>query len=128
MLVSVEETNAMIEKLEQDLKLFASNSNLEEQLESSVKHLPAYIKILKSHIGQLKTVLQLDNHNRRSLDNVNLAKPVRQLIEIFSKLSDEDILIIEELYNLARNWQSEDEEIAIEAKETVSAKEAQEMS
>jgi len=127
MLVS-SETKAMIDKLEQDLKVFDSNTNLEEKLESSVKHLPAYIKILKSHIGQLKNVLQLDNHNRRTLENINLAKPVRQLIEIFSKLGDEDILIIEELYNLARNWQSDAANMAIEAQETINAKEAQEMS
>jgi hypothetical protein len=127
MLVSTE-TKALIEKLEKDLKLSDANSNLEDKLESSVKHLPAYIKILKSHIGQLKNVLQLDNHNRRTLENVNLAKPVRQLIEIFSKLADEDILIIEELYNLARNWQSESSEISVASNEEVSAKETQEMS
>jgi hypothetical protein len=122
------EMNEMIAKLEKDLKSFDSNKNLEDQLESSVKHLPAYIKIVKSHIGQLKNVLQLDSHNRRTLETVTLAKPVKQLIEIFSKLTDEDITIIEELYSLARNWQIENEVITNQSSETINAIETQELS
>ncbi len=110
MVISAELKN-MIDKLGEDLKLFSDENNLEAQLESAVKHIPAYIKIIKSHLGQLNSVLQLDNHNRRNIDSVNLARPVRQLIEMFELMADEDILVIEELHSIAKNWNIDEDEI-----------------
>jgi len=82
-------------------------NSLDVELESASKHVPAYVKIVKGHIEQLREVLQLENHNRRTLESVGLAKPVQQLMTMFQKLHDEDIQLLEELAFAARNWQPE---------------------
>lgn len=88
----------------------SSPKTLDSELSSAAKHVPAYVKVVKGHIEQLRQVLQLENHNSRSLENVNLAKPVEQLIEIFRMLEDEDVQLLEELSYAARNWQTETSE------------------
>ena len=62
------------ERLKQGLHAFkAENGNLEFAFESAAKHMPVYLKIVKSHIEQLAKVLQLETHNHRSLENASLA-------------------------------------------------------
>ena len=115
------ENNQDMANLHKDLKQAlasfpAGMDCLEVQLESSAKHIPAYIKIAKSHIDQLQRVLQSPNHNHKTLESVNLARPVQQLIEIFTKLEEEDLAIIENLAISAKNWHSEIEYAKIETK------------
>lgn len=81
-----------------------NGKTMETELESASKHLPAYIKIVKSHIDQLKSVLELENHNHRTLENAGLAAPVQQLIKLFRSLKDQDIQLLEDLAHTARNW------------------------
>ncbi|MDB6096359.1 MAG: hypothetical protein JWM09_637 [Francisellaceae bacterium] len=87
--------------------------SLEIQLESAAKHVPAYLKIVKGHIEQLATVLQMESHNCRTLDNAGLAEPVKQLIEIFKILKEEDLSVLESLAIEASNWEEEIIEIDI---------------
>jgi hypothetical protein len=97
-----------MQKLKQDLTAFPEGMNsLESELESSAKHIPAYLKIVKGHIDQLAKVLELENHNHRTLETASLAEPVQQLIRLFRELHDEDLQILEELAVAARNWQPE---------------------
>lgn len=97
-------------ELKTQLKIVQENlkndRTLESELESAAKHLPAYIKIVKSHIDQLRNVLELENHNHRTLENAGLAAPVQQLIKLFNTLRDSDIQLLEDLAVAARNWQS----------------------
>ncbi len=103
-----EEINTLIGNLEQNLNSFPDEMNsLEYELESAAKQIPAYIKIVKSHIDQLRRVLELENHNHRTLENAGLAAPVQQLIKLFTTLKDEDIQLLEDLAIAARNWQPE---------------------
>lgn len=100
-------TEEELEKLRKDLASFPKGTdNLSIQLESVLKHILTYLKIVKGHIGQLSSVLQLESHNHRTLETANLAQPVLQLIKIFDKLEDSDIQRIEELSIIAKNWQS----------------------
>jgi len=102
------ELQSLIATLKEDLEQFPEGMNsLDVELESASKHVPAYVKIVKGHIEQLREVLQLENHNRRTLESVGLAKPVQQLMTMFQKLHDEDIQLLEELAFAARNWQPE---------------------
>ncbi|HSX20139.1 MAG TPA: hypothetical protein VLG38_03330 [Gammaproteobacteria bacterium] len=88
---------------------------LESELESAAKHIPAYIKIVKGHIEQLRNVLELENHNHRTLENAGLAAPVQQLIKLFNTLRDTDIQLLEDLAHAARNWHPEMSEEALTA-------------
>ena len=100
------------------LKLFpAGTDSLDIQLESASKHIPAYIKIVKSHIDQLKSVLELENHNHKTLETAGLAKPVKQLIEMFKVLTDEDLNMLDNMAMVSKKWQTQVEEVATEATE-----------
>ena len=80
------------------------NAYLDFVLESAAKHLPVYFKIVKSHIEQLATVLDLDTHYHRNLDNAGLAEPVLQLIQLFRELSIQDIELLENLSMETHHW------------------------
>jgi hypothetical protein len=77
-------------------------ASLEVALESVVKHLPVYLKVIKSHIEQLSRVLNTEQHNHKTLETADLAQPVRQLMTIFKKLSDDDLLTMEQLASLSK--------------------------
>ena len=104
-----------INVLQDHLKDLPENLNsLDVELEFSAKHIPAYDKILKSHITQLAEVLQSDNHAHQSINTVNLAHPVKQLIQIFELLEEDDIQIFDELSQVVRAWQSETAQVHAE--------------
>lgn len=104
--LSDHEIKNLLQSLQQDLAAFPPGmGSLEYELESAAKHIPAYIKIVKGHIDQLRKVLELENHNHRTLESAGLAAPVQQLIKLFNTLEDEDITLLEELALAARNWQ-----------------------
>lgn len=106
--LSDHELNELLHTLQQDLQAFPEGMNsLEAELESAAKHIPAYLKIVKSHIEQLRRVLELENHNHRTLESAGLAAPVQQLIKLFNTLQDDDIQLLEDLALAARNWQPE---------------------
>lgn len=96
-----------IRALQDSLDVSEGKKTLESELESAAKHIPAYIKIVKSHIEQLRSVLELENHNHRTLENAGLATPVQQLIKLFNNLRDSDIQLLEDLAHAARNWHPE---------------------
>lgn len=98
----------LLNNLQQSLIAFPEDMNsLEYELESAARHIPAYIKVIKSHIEQLRHVLSLENHNHRTLETAGLAAPVQQLIKLFNTLTDDDIAMLEELAHAARNWHPE---------------------
>lgn len=102
------EIKSLLNKLQENIAAHAEGkSSLETELESAAKHIPAYIKIVKSHIEQLRNVLELENHNHRTLENAGLAAPVQQLIKLFNSLQDDDIQMLEDLAHAARNWHPE---------------------
>jgi hypothetical protein len=106
--LSDHEITGLLQTLQQDLAAFPPGTgSLESELEAAAKHIPAYLKIVKSHIDQLRTVLELENHNHRTLENAGLTPPVQQLIKLFSTLQEEDIGLLEELAAAARNWQTD---------------------
>ena len=120
-MVITTENNQDIANLHKDLKQAlasfpAGMDCLEVQLESSAKHIPIYTKIVKSHIDQLKRVLESPNHNNKTLESVGLAESVQQLIKIFTNLEEDDLALIENLAISAKNWRSEIEYARIEAK------------
>ncbi len=91
-------------RLKSELSAFKPEAAcLSAAFESASKHMPVYLKIIKGHIEQLAKVLQLETHNHRSLENAGLAEPVIQLIKLFSKLTEEDIKLLEILAEEARN-------------------------
>ncbi len=99
-----------IERLKQDLSAFSKESAfLENALESAIKHIPAYLKIVKGHIDQLAKVLALETHDHRNLDNVGLAEPVMQLMQLFRELNDDDLQLLETLAYETRHWQTHPE-------------------
>lgn len=89
------------------VKQLLGTVSLAEELEMTVKHIPTYTKIIKNHIVQLQNVLASDKHNNKNLDNINLSSTVKQLINIFDKLQNDDLQLLEDLQNLAVNWQVE---------------------
>jgi len=106
--LSDNEVKTLLQVLQQDLNAFPEGMNsLEYELESAAKHVPAYIKVVKGHIEQLRKVLELENHNHRTLESAGLAAPVQQLIKLFNALQEEDIQLLEDLAITARNWQSD---------------------
>ena len=106
--ISDHDLKVLLNNLKQNLMAFPEGMNsLEYELESAAKHIPAYIKVIKSHIEQLRNVLALENHNHRTLETAGLALPVQQLIKLFNTLTDDDILMLEELAHAARNWHPE---------------------
>lgn len=124
--LSDNEIQKLLATLKDDLQQFPEGMNaLDVELESASKHVPAYVKIVKGHIDQLRAVLQLENHNHRTLESVGLARPVQQLMHIFAELQEDDVQLLEELAFAARNWQPEasDEMIAenVEPAETTAS-------
>jgi len=106
--LSDHEIKSLLQTLQQDLDAFPEGMNsLEYELESAAKHVPAYIKVVKGHIEQLRKVLELENHNHRTLETAGLAAPVQQLIKLFNNLQDEDIQLLEDLAITVRNWHLE---------------------
>ena len=111
--------NALLAKLKEDLTAFPEGMNtLAVELESSSKHLPAYLKIVKTHIDQLAKVLGTENHYNRKIEAIPLAEPVRQLISLFRVLEEQDLQILEDLAKAAKTWQNgaaslEEEEIIV---------------
>ena len=104
--VNTKNIAGLMQKLKEDLNAFPAGMNsLEAELEASAKHLPAYLKIVKTHIDQLAKVLGTDNHNNRKIETTALAEPVKQLISLFRILQDEDLHLLEELAKAAKNWQ-----------------------
>jgi len=103
--LSEKDVKGMLERLRYDLEAFKKESQtLAQVFESAAKHMPVYLKIVKGHIEQLAKVLELETHNHRRLDNVGLALPVIQLIQLFRELSEEDIQLLETLVAEARSW------------------------
>jgi len=99
----------LLQQLNQDLNAFPEGTGyLDLGLESSVKHIPAYLKIVKGHIDQLGTVLELEAHNHQNLANAELALPVIQLIKLFQELKEQDSQLLETLAMAAINWQGEE--------------------
>jgi hypothetical protein len=90
-----------------ELKQSIGDNNLLQQLEMAAKHLPTYNKIIKNHISQLESVLALDAHNNKTLNDINLSPVVKQLMAIFSQLEADDLEKLEELYQAAASWQTE---------------------
>ena len=66
-------------------------SSLYAALEAITKHMPVYLKVVKSHIEQLARVLNSEQHNYKSIEAANLAQPVKQLMIIFKELNDDDL-------------------------------------
>lgn len=111
--LSDKDVRIQLERLKQDLRNFPDSTNsLEVQFESAAKHIPAYLKIVKGHITQLAEVLELETHDHRNLDNVGLAEPVTQLMQLFRDLDEQDIQLIETLAYETRNWQKVSESSA----------------
>ena len=104
--LSDHELKALLQTVKQNLDaLPVDMASMESELESAAKHVPAYVKVVKGHIDQLRKVLELENHNHRTLENAGLTAPVQQLINLFSALEEEDIQLLEELAVTAHNWQ-----------------------
>lgn len=100
--------NALIQKLKEDLTAFPEGmDSLANALESTTKHLPAYLRIVKTHIEQLAKVLGTENHFNRKIETTNLAEPVKQLINLFKVLEEQDLTVLEDLAKAAKNWQVE---------------------
>lgn len=105
--LSNQEIKNLLNKLHETLNYDDKPKSLASELESAAKHIPAYIKIIKCHIDQLRSVLELENHNHRTLESAGLALPLQQLIKIFNTLKDGDIQMLEDLAHAAYNWQPE---------------------
>lgn len=118
--------NALMQKLKEDLSAFPEGMNtLASELESSSKQLPAYLKIVKTHIDQLAKVLGTESHFNRKIETTPLAEPVRQLISLFRVLEEQDLQLLEDLAKASKNWQFEsnqtfDEEILTKSASTAS--------
>lgn len=98
----------LLEQVKRNVMAFpADTASLQTTLESTLKHLPAYLTIVKSHLDQLATVLELANHGHQDLSKAALAKPVSQLMNIFKELREEDFQTLENLFYATANWQTE---------------------
>ena len=98
----------LLEQLKRDVVAFPEETAfLQTALESTMKHLPAYLTIVKSHIEQLAKVLELENHHHQELAKANLAEPVNQLIQLFKELRDQDFQTLENLFLATTTWQTD---------------------
>ncbi len=98
----------LLEQLKRDVVAFPEETAfLQTALESTMKHLPAYLTIVKSHIEQLAKVLELENHHHQDLAKANLAEPVNQLIQLFKELGDQDFQTLENLFFATTTWQTD---------------------
>ena len=100
-------TNTDLQNFKDLLSKFPNDSNsLEIQLESCLKHLKSYMKVIRDHIPQLQTVLKTENHNYKSIENTELSTQINKLMQIFDKTSEKDLQMLEELFILTKNWQA----------------------
>jgi hypothetical protein len=103
--LSEKEVKGLLDNLKKDVhSLKEGTGSLDFAFESATKHMPVYLKIVKSHIDQLAKVLELETHNHRNLENVGLAEPVVQLIQLFRELDEDDIQLLDTLAAEARHW------------------------
>lgn len=109
------DVKVQLDRLKQCLNTLKDGASLDLAFESATKHIPVYLKIVKSHIEQLAKVLELETHDHRNLENVGLAEPVTQLIQLFRELDEEDIQMLEALALESRNWPTFAEDTAITA-------------
>lgn len=93
------ELNKMLDNIKQILH----EKPLVGELEMIIKHLPTYVKIVKTHIIQLQCVIALDNHKNKSLEDINLSPIVKQLMNIFEQLEEDDLDVLEQLHFTASN-------------------------
>jgi len=90
--------------------------SLDTALESSVKHLSIYLKIVKAHLDQLAKVLQLEAHHYTKVDSLDFPKPLKQLMQLFQTLEPRDMTRLENLALESLTWSG--------AKSTVEATQA----
>lgn len=121
-MIAEKDVRVLLERIKQDLKELPEGSeSMDAGLESAAKHIPAYLKIVKGHIEQLAKVLELETHDHRKLENVGLASPVIQLMQLFRELKEEDIQLIETLAYEARHWPLDAEAALQVSKEATAA-------
>lgn len=100
-----QEVQRALKQLQQSLSEFDDErGTLSNILDSSAKHLPAYLKIVKGHLEQLARVLQLDSHQQRTLDYRELATPLQQAVQLFQHLTESDVTLLETLARQAETW------------------------
>ncbi len=77
---------------------------LDAALESAVKHLTIYLKIVKTHLEQLAKVLQLESHHHTTVEKLDFPKPLSQLMHLFRTLEANDITRLESLALESLTW------------------------
>lgn len=98
----------LLEQLKRDIMAFPEDAaSFQAGLESTLKHLPAYLNIVKKHLEQLATVLKLKNHGQQDLAKATLATPVNQLMKIFKELKEADFQVLERLFFASADWKTE---------------------
>lgn len=103
--LSDNELNAKLQQLKEILSDFPEGMDaLDVELESASKHVPAYLKIVKTHLEQLRKVLQMESHQCRTIESAGLPHPVQDLMKMFEILQEGDVELIEELAHASRNW------------------------
>lgn len=80
-------------------------NSFETQLESTLKHLRSYIKVIKSHIPQLQAIMKTESHGYKDLENIELAPEATKLMKIFDEIQDKDLQWWEETLNELKRWQ-----------------------
>lgn len=97
--------NKALQQIQETLSQFGDeNNHLGVILDSTAKHLGAYLRVIKNHLNQLHQVLQLDSHQNRSLDYGELPAPLQQLIQIFQHIEHSDTSMIESLAQETQHW------------------------
>lgn len=101
----LENTHQILNQLKQSFQSAPEDlCSLEALLETAIKHLPAYYNILRTHVAQLKTVLNTEAHRHQKLENLTLSKPIFQLIELFEEFSEQDIESIAHLADALKTF------------------------
>lgn len=91
--------------VQKNLQAFPEGMNtLNTALESAVKHLSIYLKIVKTHLEQLAKVLELKTHHHTTLDRVDFPKPLRQVMQLFQNLDLNDLAQLENLALESLSW------------------------
>jgi predicted metal-dependent hydrolase len=78
--------------------------SLDAALESALKHLSIYLKIVKVHLEQLAKVLQLEAHHYTKMDSLDFPKPLKQIIQLFQTLEPSDMTRLENLALASLTW------------------------
>jgi hypothetical protein len=93
-------------KLASLLNNFADSENsLEIQLDSTLKHVQSYLKVIKSHMPLLQDILKTEAHYYRNLESIKLPAPLLKLLQILDNIDGKDLQMLEELSTLAARWQ-----------------------